>query len=415
MKLFEKYKRLNIIATIGVLILGSICYYFIIRYVLIRQLDDTLKIEEEEILDFVKLKKNLPEPANYKDQLISFTLVEQPVRRIFRSIGLYIQSEKEIKPYRKLEFPVTVNGLHYEVSVSKSQVETEDLLGLIVLITMGVIVLLLLIQFILNRYFLRKIWTPFYDTLETIKQFNLTNRKPIPVHRHDIEEFASLDGAVEQMISKIISDYETLKNFADNASHEMQTPLAVINSKLDLMIQEKNLNEKQVSHLQAMYDAVGRMSKLNQSLLLLSKIENDQFAYLEPLLMHNLINNKLAQLEEMSGTKNLTINRDIQETSLQMNQYLADILLNNLLTNAIRHNTNNGEITILLNPDLLKISNSGPPLSFDPVTIFERFKKSSYSDGTGLGLAIVKQICDKYQYTVTYTYRGQIHSFSIRF
>ena len=415
MKLFNKYSRFNILAAILVLLLGSICYYFIIRYVLIRQLDDTLKIEEAEIHDFIKQKHQLPEPANYKDQLISFEQTGKEEKRHFQSVDLHFMNDKEGKPYRQLVFPVIVNGITYRVTVSKSQLEADDLLGLIVLITIGVIILLLLIQFILNRYLLRKIWTPFYETLESISQFNLTNRKPMPRHQSDIDEFVSLDSAVNQMTGKIIGDYETLRNFADNASHEMQTPLAIINSKLDLMIQEHGLTEKQGSHLQAMYDAVGRMSQLNQSLLLLTKIENNQFDLAESLGLQQMVREKLAQLEEMADTKHLEITRNIDESFQKMNHYLADILLNNLLFNAIRHNIERGKIAVTLNQEKLIISNTGLPLPFNPSQIFDRFTKTGNSEGSGLGLAIVKQICEKYHYQLVYTQDGLSHIFTILF
>ena len=415
MKLFNKYSRFNILATILVLLLGSICYYFIIRYVLIRQLDDTLKIEEAEILDFISRKHQLPEPANYTDQLISFEQEIQAEKRHFQSVDLYLIEDRERKPYRQLIFPVNVSGKSYRVTVSKSQLETEDLLGLIVLITIGVIILLLLIQFIINRYLLRKIWTPFYETLESINQFNLMNQKPMPRHQSDIDEFISLDAAVRRMTGKIIGDYETLRNFADNASHEMQTPLAIINSKLDLMIQEHGLNEKQGRHLQAMYDAIGRMSQLNQSLLLLTKIENSQFDHAESLELHNMVKDKLAQLEEMTIAKQLEITCDIRESFHHMNHYLADILLNNLLSNAIRHNYEGGRINVVLDQERLVISNTGLPLPFNSNLIFDRFTKTGHSEGTGLGLAIVKQISDKYHFKLGYTHDGQVHIFTILF
>ena len=415
MKLFNKYSRFNILAAILVLLLGSICYYFIIRYVLIRQLDDTLKIEEAEILDFVSQKHQLPEPANYRDQLISFKQESRPEKRHFQSADVYFTEDKERKPYRQLIFPVDVNGINYRVSVSKSQLEAEDLLGLIVLITIGVIVLLLLIQFIINRYLLRKIWTPFYETLESINQFNLVNKQPMPRHQSDIDEFISLDAAVHRMTGKIIGDYETLRNFADNASHEMQTPLAIINSKLDLMLQEQGLDERQGRHLQTMYDAIGRMGQINQSLLLLTKIENDQFDHAESLALHTMIKSKLAQLEEMTSARQLEITCDISESIHQMNHYLADILLNNLLSNAIRHNLEGGKINVFANQERLVISNTGLSLSFHPSQIFDRFTKTVQSEGTGLGLAIVKQICEKYHFQLAYSQDGNMHTFTVLF
>jgi signal transduction histidine kinase len=215
------------------------------------------------------------------------------------------------------------------------------------------------------------------------------------------------------MTGKIIRDYETLKNFADNASHEMQTPLAVINSKLDLLIQEPNLDNKQVTQLQAMYDAVARLTKLNQSLLLLAKIENNQFTQAETVKLDVLIKEKLLQLEDLINAKHLRMHTDLEPVQAKLNDYLADILLNNLLSNAIRHNTDNGRIDIRLRSRELMISNTGSFLTFPAAGIFDRFTKGAYSEGTGLGLAIVKQICDRYNFKIAYSSRNETHSFSI--
>jgi signal transduction histidine kinase len=193
----------------------------------------------------------------------------------------------------------------------------------------------------------------------------------------------------------------------------MQTPLAIINSKLDLMIQDQGLGEKHLRQLQAMYDAVGRLSKLNQSLLLLTKIENNQFAHADPVALAPLIEEKMVQFEDLIRTRNLTVHTLLDNGKPRMNAYLADILLNNLLINAIRHNREGGQLDIRLQEDLLLISNTGPAFLFDPTTIFDRFTKGSHSDGTGLGLAIVKQICDNYGFPLLYSYSDNIHSIRI--
>ncbi len=419
MKLFTKYSRVNLVAAILVLLLGGICYYFIIRYVLIRQLDDTLKIEEAEILDHIKTKGSLPEPANYRDQQIQFTLTDGKApgksRRKFINTTRYTEKDREYKSFRQLLFPVTVNGRLYTVTVAKSEEETEDLLELIVLITVGVILLLLLMVFLANRFLLRRIWSPFYETLDAIRQFNLSSRQLTGRKDSLIDEFRDLDNAIGQMTDKIIRDYEMLKNFADNASHEMQTPLAIINSKLDLLIQGHSLDEKQTRQLQDMYDAVGRLRQLNQSLLLLTKIENNQFAQMEQLSIDDLLNRKLIQFEELIAAGGLRVTRETSRESIEMNGYLADILLNNLLSNAIRHNRGDGDIHILLRDGRLILSNTGPLLHFDPSTIFDRFVKGSHSGGTGLGLAIVRQICDNYHFKLDYAYRDERHTVTIYF
>jgi signal transduction histidine kinase len=293
--------------------------------------------------------------------------------------------------------------------VAMSEEETEDLLEWIMIVTAAMILLLLGTLFLANRLLLRRIWQPFYNTLEAMRRFNLSSRQPLPAHGTGIEEFKDLDSAVAQMTGKILKDYEMLKSFADNASHEMQTPLAIINSKLDLMIQDQDLGERHLRQLQAMYDAVGRLSKLNQSLLLLTKIENNQFVHTDPVALAPLIEEKMVQFEDLVRARHLTVRTSLDDRSLKINDYLADILLNNLLINAIRHNRDGGQIEISLQEDHLQISNTGPALLFDPATIFDRFTKGHHSEGTGLGLAIVKQICDNYQFPLTYSYNDNTH------
>jgi signal transduction histidine kinase len=414
MRLFVKYSRVNIIASIGALLLGSIGYYFIIRYVLVHQLDDTLKVEEAEIIDYVRTRNQLPEPANYRDQQISYTPAASLVTRQFRHTKVFNSHHHENRPYRELLFPVRAAGQLYTVSVSYSEEETEDLLQLMMLITAGMILLLLGTLFLANRLLLRRIWQPFYRTLESIRQFNLSSRQPLPVNHTEIDEFRSLDETARQMTNKIGKDYEILKNFADNASHEMQTPLAIINSKLDLMIQDPDLDQKHHRPIQAMYDAIGRLRQLNQSLLLLTKIENNQFVDTEQVDLALLIEEKLAQLEDRIRDRRLTVRTDLNPLRLPINSYLADILLNNLLFNAIRHNEDGGYIEITLRDQTLRITNSGAPLSFDPATIFDRFTKGAHSGGTGLGLAIVRQICDNYRLSPIYTPIVGGHSIEIR-
>ena len=272
-----------------------------------------------------------------------------------------------------------------------------------------------MIQFLVNRYLLRRIWTPFYGTLGAINKFNLQQRVPLERHPSDIDEFASLDEAVNRMTDKIISDYQSLQDFTDNASHEMQTPLAVINSKLDLLLQEEGMNEIQGRHLQAMYDAIGRMSQLNQALLLLTKIGNDQFSNGGKVALDDLLIKKQLQLEEFAGARKLTVTSHIEPSQVTMNAYLADILLNNLLANSVRHNILGGHIHLHLDQERLTISNTGEPLPFPADRIFDRFVKGGGSEGTGLGLAIVLQICRKHNHSISYVQDGDEHFFTLRF
>ncbi|HXB09958.1 MAG TPA: HAMP domain-containing sensor histidine kinase [Puia sp.] len=415
MRLFTKYNRVNILGSILALLLGSIVYYFTVRYVLVSELDDDLKTEEAEILDHSRSWNRVPEPANYRDQQVRFEAAAAPVKRHFTHTTLATGRKGGTEPYRELLFSIQVRGQWFTVSVAVSEEGTEDLLMLIMLITAGMIGLLLTILFIANRFLLRRLWQPFYGTLQGIRKFNLSNREPLPVQVTDIDEFRSLDDAVRQMTNTISRDYEMLKSFADNASHEMQTPLAIINSKLDLLIQDTRLGIDHHQPIQSMYDAISRLRQLNQSLLLLTKIENNQFGYTETVDLAPLIKEKLTELEDPLKTRRLAVNAELDKLQLPMNLHLADILLNNLLTNAIRHNQDGGLVDISLRERRLRVSNSGPAPGFDPARIFDRFTKGAHSGGTGLGLAIVRQICDNYHFGLEYSYADEIHTIYITF
>jgi signal transduction histidine kinase len=408
MKLFTKYGRINFLAILSVLFAGSVCYYYIIRYVLIHQLDETLKVEEQEILDFVHKKNQLPEPSQYRDQTVFFTRTDEPVKRRFLSV-------RHHGHFRQIFFPVLADKMQYMAMVSKSQEESDDLIGLIVIITLGLMGLLFLVLYLVNRLVLRKLWRPFYQTLSSIKQFHLSSQRTIPDLNTDINEFQELGIAVQEMARKVLQDYDSVKNFADNASHEMQTPLAIINSRLDLMIQDQKLDERQMKQLQGIYDATGRLTKLNQSLLLLTKIDNNQFVNVKDISLDLLIKEKIFELDELIHAKHLQLSVNASPASVQMNEYLADILINNLMSNAIRHNLENGKIDIIICPGMLKISNTSDPLGFDGAGIFDRFQKNAQSQGIGLGLAIVKQISDNYHFIIDYSYFNDLHTFTLRF
>ena len=413
MKLQSKYNRATITATIAVLMIASVVYYFFVRYALINQVDEALRVEEVEIYHLIKLYDTLPADSHFRDQRIEFEEATTPVERKFVSRKLFNPIEKEMENSRQLIFPVQIRGKHYTAIVTKSQTEAEHLLLVILGITIIVILLLVAILVMLNRILLKKIWQPFHSTLSAMKEFNLSNPTPIVLEKSEIDEFSALNSAWSQMTKKINQDYESLKTFADNASHEMQTPVAVINSKLDLLIQDHQLTEKNMHHVQAMYHAVDKLTKLNQSLLLITKIENNQFREKHNIDVTAVLKERLSHLEELIHSRKLTVTTGFNESSVTMHPILADILINNILVNAIRHSNIDGVVNVMTRFDSVKISNSSDAAELDPNTIFNRFEKSNSSEGTGLGLAIVKQICDTYQFTIRYSFTNGFHSFEI--
>jgi signal transduction histidine kinase len=417
MKLLSKYNQANIVATIIVFIIGGLCYYFILHFVLIKQLDKDLKIEEQEIVDYVKTNNSLPQATSFKDQNIAFEFTAAPVVREVLSVDILNDKDNEYETIRRLVFPVSLSGKYYKASVSKSLQETEDLVQLIATITLAMVILLLLVLFIINRFVFNKLWVPFNNTLNELKQFNLSSGKLLNLGESSINEFKELNNAVAVMSSRVVKEYESVKSFTENASHEIQTPLAIINSKLDVLIQDESLSEFQMKQLQAVYDALNRISNLNQSLLLLTKMENNQFLEKENISMDGLIKDKLVQFEELVQDKNLVMTKDIQPVNITGNRQLLDILVSNLLNNAIRYNTPGGSLSVMLNAQCFSISNTSFLPALDEERVFERFYRhaDTKQEGNGLGLSIVKQVCSIAGYAIRYTFLHNRHEFKIVF
>ncbi|ATP57120.1 two-component sensor histidine kinase [Pedobacter ginsengisoli] len=417
MKLAAKYNRVTLIASIIVFLFTGVIYYSVIHYILTGQLDKDLAIEEDEIAAYVKTYGKLPLAGSFKEQKVSYHLIDPNhdfERRYFYN-DYFNESEQRIEPGRSLIRTIEVKGKLYSVTVTKSRLEAEDLVRIIFLITLSVTILLLITLLLINRFILNNIWRPFYGILLQMKAFNLADKNDIRIEPTKIDEFAELNAAVATMSLRVKQDYRELKSFTDNASHEMMTPLAVINSKLDTLIQTETFSDSQGELIEDIYVAVGKLSRLNQSLLMLAKIENNLIGDQETINLDELISQKTRQFQELLQSQNLNLKTELATRKIDMNKHLADMLINNLLSNAIRHNYKGGEIFIQLNDSQLTISNTGLAAALVVNKVFERFYKNAASEGMGLGLAISNQICNLYRFKLNYTYQDTRHTFKVSF
>ncbi|MEO5997111.1 MAG: HAMP domain-containing sensor histidine kinase [Chitinophagaceae bacterium] len=416
MKLFSRYNRLNLLATLLIFLLATIAYYFLLRYVIISQVDENLNIEKDEIESYVAKYNLLPEIMPVEDQQISFIASEITYKKkFFKTVIVYDRIEKETGEFRRLYFTFSVNGKWHLAIVGKSMESSEDLIQSIVIITVCTILLILVASILINRIVLNKLWLPFYKSLHLLKNFKIGNSQAFNFPISNIEEFSFMNNVLREAMVKADRDYLILKEFTENASHETQTPLAIIRSKLDLLIQDENLSKHQGVNLQALYEAIQKLSRLNSSLLLLTKIENNQFKETVEINLKDEIEEKLVQFQEILLNKNLRISVSLDEVIIRMNKELVDILLNNLLSNAIKHNMDGGSINICLSkPQQLMISNTGSTNALDTQRIFTRFYKSQPgNEHTGLGLSILKQICIVSNCTIRYDFKNDIHTFDI--
>ncbi len=418
MKLIAKYNRVTIPIIIAILLISSVGYYFILHRILIYQLDKDLRIEQREIIQHINETGQLPETSDYKDQQISFQPTSlSSFKDAYSTQDIYNKKEHENESFRRIDFLVSQDGQHYIATVKKSQQETEDIVRLILTITLFIIIILLLILFVSNRLLLSKLWKPFRNTLFQLDQFNFSSKNKITLQKTDIDEFKELNKTVLFMTQKVTKDYQALKSFTENASHEIQTPLAIIKNKVELLSQSENLAEAQINVLQRLNEAAARLSRLNQSLLLLTKIENLQFAQVDKINFSSMLNRYIDNFDELTEAKGLDISKRIMDNVwLMMNESLAEILISNIMSNAIKHNFDNGDITVELDTKSFRVSNSGPQPQGDTRELFERFKKeSSAVDSLGLGLSIVKTITDIYRFSVNYHFREGQHVVEIVF
>ena len=418
MKLFAKYNRINVLSTIIIFLLGSIAFTFLLRYVIISQIDEDLNIEKNEIVTYVRNFHHLPAIIEVHDQYTTYKAVATPKQTNIRihTRKNYDAEEKEKELVRTIEFYVNADGGWYLVSVSKSLEGTDNLIRTIIFITLTLILLILVATFIINRIVLRRLWQPFYNTLQTVQQFKLSNTQKLHFTNSNIEEFKLLNTTLNNAIGKAQQDYRALKEFTENASHELQTPLAVIHSKLDILIQNEQLSEQESGAIQGAYQAVQNLSRLNQSLLLLAKIENKQFEESVAIQLDKVLEDKIAQFDELWQSKNISFKTALSTATIHINPILLDILLNNLLGNATQHNVTNGFIELNLKQHNLQISNTGQPCSLDENQIYNRFYKGNHTTGKhGLGLSIIKQICEVSGFICNYHFKSPAtHSFTVQ-
>ncbi|MDR3696861.1 HAMP domain-containing sensor histidine kinase [Mucilaginibacter sp.] len=416
MKLASHYNKVSVIISVSVLLVSGLVYYLIINHIARQQLDDGLSEEVAEVVNYVAQNHKLPKPVEFDEDQTSFaktTLTHFDTR--FFDAPYANPKEKKVEAGRAVSALINADGENYVVTIIESREDTEYLIQIISAITLALTAVLLGILIITNRYVLNGLWRPFYRILDQVKWFNVADAGKVAAVDTKVDEFKDLGDAVAKMSARVTLEYQGLKAFTENASHEMMTPLAVITSKLDMLIQDETLQPDQFAQITDIYSAASRLSRINQSLLLLVKIDNNLLQDTEKLNVEKVIMEKAQQFHEMIINKNIQLDMELTSLEINASRYLIDVLINNLFSNAIRHNKNSGNIKIELSGNRLQFQNTGDPNPLQQDAIFERFYKGRTSDGTGLGLAIIKNICALYHCEIKYAFKKGMHCFCIDF
>jgi signal transduction histidine kinase len=426
MKLLSVTTKYFIILIFSMLLMWCVVLYFSLRWTTYIDLDEHLNSRQYEILKTFDGKSGLVTidsayKTDYKIQQITASTYNAFIHgkdlQQFEDIKIYDELEKEKEFFREMKTVFIWKGNYYKLSIITSLLNSEELLMAILLNILFLFIMLLALIVLINRVLLPQLWKPFYETILQVKKYRLDKEAGVELLPTNIVEFQDLNHSIEELIQNNLKVFISQKQFIENASHEMQTPLGIIQNKVYMLMEEPALTHNQAALIDEITVHIDRLSRLNKSLLLLSKIENNQFAEIEVVDVNDVITSCCEDFRDLIEFKHIELKIErAGNPMIKMNPDLARILFSNLIKNAINHNLNNGFITLSLTADQCAISNSGKELGIDPELLFERFnKKSDSSNSNGLGLAIVRTICEAYGFTVLYKATENVHTISMYF
>ncbi|WP_107039725.1 sensor histidine kinase [Brumimicrobium mesophilum] len=338
-------------------------------------------------------------------------------RDIYKDTMMYRINENDLEPVRVLHSAFEHENDYYRITVISSLVEEDDLIEDSFWSVVWLFIILIVSIVVVNNFVLRKVWNPFYDILNQLKTYRLEkNKNPIEANSN-IKEFIQLQEASNTLINHSKKAFQSQKEFTENASHELQTPIAIIIGKLELLLESNSLSEEDAEAIVKVISITDRLKRLNSSLLLLTKIENNQFIEQNVISVNALTTDYLSNYEDLLEFKGIKLELDLAtDLKIKMNASLAGILLSNLIKNAISHNKKKGRISIQISDEEFIIINSGLASALNSNRIFNRFEKDqSKLDSTGLGLSLSEAICYSYQLKIEYSFVNDEHRFSINF
>jgi signal transduction histidine kinase len=418
-KLLNKTLRIYLWYSFFTLLVVAPLFYYLNKKLYLDDADEALFLRKSEFINQYNPQLNISDIEVWnsynRDIKIEASIGLERDTLLFSTY--YDLLDQEWEPYRELKSPIKIEGKPFTFVARINLVETEDLLSNIALLFLILISLLLLGLILITRRLSISLWKPFYQILEKIELFEIDkNRQPL-VLKTDIEEFERLNSSINKLIEKNSIIFQNQREFIENAAHELQTPIAIFKAKIDTLIQASDLSDEQAEIIGTLNESVSRLNRLNKNLLLLSKIDKDQYSDYTTFSLSEIISKQLPFFTEQAIQQNIELSSAIDEAVLvNGNEVLSEILFSNLLMNAIRHNNRNGVIYIHLTREELIISNTGKEEELDNEKLFNRFSKSTSSyKGNGLGLAIVKKICDLNKWTITYSFDQGQHHFIVGF
>lgn len=412
MKLLHKTTLWYIICMLLVLLITGGVLSVVLQKEVNDELDEQLMMEAMTIK--TEISKGLP-PHSVRIWIDTLQTATVDHTGIYRDSLVFDPWQQKNEDYRILTITDQVNNQYYRIHVMSTHIGAAKYYTTIGRTIFIAALLLAIIAVFINYILSRNIWQPFFSNLKTLQSFSVKDTRTIQLQSSDIREFNALKTVMEELTARTRQEYISLHEFTENASHEIQTPLAIIRTKLDRLSQ-MDIDAQMAQQIELARHAAERLSRINKNLLLLTKIENNLFESFANTDLSLLAKEQTAQMEELFAMRDITLLTNIAgSVPVEANTYLAEVLLSNLLSNALQYTQEHGKVWISLKQDSLVINNEGAPLPFSSEILFNKFTKGYHDRGTGLGLAIVKQICQLHQWQITYGFEAGIHQFTVRF
>lgn len=420
MKLFHLVLWRISLALIVVLTVWAGFFYMAVVEEVNDEVDDTLEDYSEGLIIRALSGEDMPTASNgsnnqYYLYEVSESYAASHPQITYRDEMVFITEKSETEPARVLITIFRTEDERYmELVVYTPTIEKLDLLRAILGWIIFLYVLLLLIILSINIWVFRKNMKPLYVLLKWLDSCQLGKKNEPLENTTKITEFRKLNAATMAFAERGEKLFEQQKTFIGNASHEMQTPLAICRNRLEMLMEDETLTEHQLNELIKTHQTLENLTRMNRSLLLLCKIENGQFADTCSVCLNDILAHYLDDYKEVYAYRNITVTVTTESLfCVEMNDSLVSVLVTNLLKNSFVHNIDGGFIYIKITADTFEISNTGEkPL--DRERIFERFYQGQKKEGsTGLGLALVDSICKANHLTIDYTYVQNRHIFTI--
>ena len=418
MKLIYKVTIRLALVILPVLLLWATVFYFAMVNEVNDETDDSLEDYAEMIAYRVNIGEELPTPGDGSNNTYSIELLPSTQQykdsKVYEDRDVYLFWKKETEPARVLtKIFHDDDGIAYKLVVSIPTFERDDIIKAILFylaILYAVLVLTILIVTVLVFKFSMK---PLYSLLKWLDGYRPGNGTDGFPDEDSVLEFRKLTSAARETIERAENHLERQKQFIGNASHELQTPLAVLGNRIEWMMDNTKLTEEQFTELSKMRQSINRLTRLNRTLLLLSKIDSGHFLDRTDVDIVSIIENELEVYKEIFATKEIVCNTMLPKSFVvPMDEMLATTMVSNLLKNAFVHSHSGGVVEVSISRGAFSVSNSGDE-ALDETRLFDRFYTSGKTGSTGLGLALVKSISDYYDFALNYGFRDGIHCFSV--